>query len=155
MSEQFFDLEVERLSDKHIRLTQNEGDRADMVDLHPEQVRFIARQLAGMTSGEAGAVAEFERRFSVLTGKLQNIIGDADFRADVLTRCGNGSLWLARLDAIADLALEFDGGRLAPKGQGADETPAAGSEEGATSAAASIDDDAASPAAPLQPALAL
>lgn len=33
-------------------------------------------------------------------------------RREVIERCGDGFLYLERLDGLRDLAIEFDGGRL-------------------------------------------
>jgi len=115
MSNQFFNLNADRLADGRIRLKQEDSGEDSVIDAHPEQIKFIARQLCGMNSDAEYTVAELERRLAVLTDKIQNIVCDGGFRRCILNRCDDGSLWLARLDAALDLALELDGGRLEPE----------------------------------------
>lgn len=86
-----------------------------IIDLHLEQLLFVARQLCGMKPETAGKVAELERRIAVLTDKLQNIVCNKAFRSDLIERRGDGYEYLAKLDCLLDLALEFDGGRLEPE----------------------------------------
>lgn len=118
MSERFYDLQFERLESGTIRLRQSAFDEDNVIDCHPEQVSFIARRLCGMKPETSHQVAELERRLSVLTDRLQDVVCDDYFRGDVLERCGDGLYMLARLDAVVDLALEFDGGRLEPEDSG-------------------------------------
>lgn len=67
-----------------------------------------------MTQTNARAT-EAARRFSVLAGELDFIINDDQFRRDLVERLSDGCEWLARLDAVMALALEYDGGRLFPR----------------------------------------
>lgn len=113
--QKFHDLTFSRQPEGSIRLVQSDCGEDYIIDLHPEQILFIARQLCGMKSEAANKVAELERRLSVLTDKLQNIVCNKAFRSDLIERCGDGFEYLAKLDALLDLALEFDGGRLEPE----------------------------------------
>lgn len=115
MSNRFYVLTFETLNSRAIRLKQSAFDEDNVIDLHPEQVLFIARQLCGMKPEKANKVAELERRIAVLTDKLQSIVCNKAFRSDLMERCGDGFEYLAKLDAVLDLALEFDGGRLEPE----------------------------------------
>ena len=115
MNNRFYDLTFIQQADGSIRLTQSDHGEDYIIDAHPEQVLLVARQLCGMKPETAGTVADLERRLAVLTDKLQNIICDKAFRTDLIERCGYGLEYLARLDALLDLAFEFDGGRLEPE----------------------------------------
>lgn len=116
MNTRWHDLIIDRLDDGGIHLEQQTDlDDPNVIHLHPEQLLHIARQLCGMKPETAGKVAELERRIAVLTDKLQSLVCNAAFRSDLLERCGDGFEYLAKLDAILDLALEFDGGRLEPE----------------------------------------
>ena len=115
MNTRFYDLTFIQQADGSIRLTQSDHGEDYIIDAHPEQILFVARQLCGMKPQAADTVAELERRLAVLTDKLQNIVCDKAFRTDLIERCGHGFDYLARLDALLDLAFEFDGGRLEPE----------------------------------------
>lgn len=116
MTNRFYDLQFSRESDGSIYLEQQCGiDDPVSIFAHPEQLLFIARQLCGMQPETAGKVAELERRIAVLTDKLQNLVCNKAFRSDLIERSGDGFEYLAKLDSVLDLALEFDGGRLTPE----------------------------------------
>lgn len=115
MSEQFYDLSVEQQTDGTIRLEQADycGESV-IIDLHPEQVRFIARRVAGMKPDTAAIVADLERRLEVLADKIGAFVCEHTIREEIIERCGSGFELMVRLDALYDLALEFTG-RLAPE----------------------------------------
>ena len=113
--EKFYDLTFSRQPDGSIRLMQSDCGEDCIIDAHPEQLLFIARRMCWMKPEKAEHVADLERRLSVLTDKLQKIVCDGAFRSDLIERCGDGFEYLAKLDAVLDLALEFDGGRLEPE----------------------------------------
>ena len=116
MNTRWHDLIIGRLPDGGIHLEQQSGiDEPNVIHLHPEQVLFVARRLCGMKMEAAEMVAELERRISVLTDKLQNIVCNKAFRSDLIEGIGEGFEYLAILDGLLDLALEFDGGRLEPE----------------------------------------
>ena len=111
MSEQFFDLNFEQLEDRTIRLEQKDycGESV-IVDLHPEQVRFIARRMAGMKPETADKVADLERRLEILTDRIEAFVVNAGIRDEIVECCGDGIEFMVRLDSIYDLAVEFSGG---------------------------------------------
>jgi len=111
----FHDLDFKALPDGSIRLTQSDCGEDSFVDLHPEQILFIARRLCGMKPETAEKVIDLERRIAVLTDKLQKIVCNGAFRSDVIEGIGEGFEYLAKLDGLLDLAMEFDGGRLEPE----------------------------------------
>jgi len=122
MNTRWHDLIVDRLPDGGFHLEQQSGvDDPNVIHLHPEQLLFVSRQLCGMRSETAQQVDELERRIAVLTDKLQNIVCNKAFRSDLIERCGDGFEYLARFDALLDLALEFDGGRLEAEESGSDD----------------------------------
>lgn len=122
MAERFYDLEFEKQKDGDICLTQQWGvDDPNVVFAHPEQIMFIARRLCGMKPETANKVAELERRIAVLTDKLQNLVCNKAFRSDLIEGIGEGFEYLAKLDGLLDLAMEFDGGRLEPEYKQADD----------------------------------
>lgn len=113
MTNRFFDLTFERLPSGTIRLKQSAFDEDSVIDLHPAQLEHVARALLG--SCDPGRLNEMERRIAVLADKAQDVVCSKAFRSDLIERCGDGFEYLARLDALVDLALEFDGGRLEPE----------------------------------------
>jgi hypothetical protein len=116
MKQQFHDLSFEQLEDGTVRLVQQSGmDEPNVIHLHPEQVLYVARRLCGLKSETAEQVADLERRISVLTDGLQKLVTEQWFRDDIVKRCGDGIEIMVRLDALLDLAYEFDGGRLQPE----------------------------------------
>lgn len=115
MSIRFYDLEFEVLPGGAVRLTQNDCGEDTFINAHPEQINFIARQLCGLKSETAAQVADLERRISVLADGLEKLVGAEWFRSSIVERCGDGIEIMCRLDALMDLAYEFDGGRLLPE----------------------------------------
>lgn len=125
MNTRWHDLIVDRLGDDGIRFEQRTGiDDPNVIHLHPEQVLFVARQLCSMKPETAEKAEDLERRIAVLTDKLQDIVCNKAFRNDLIEGIGEGFEYLAKLDGLLDLALEFDGGRLEPeyKESGADDS---------------------------------
>lgn len=117
------DLIIDRLEDGGIHLEQSAGvEEPNVIHCHPEQLLFIARQVCGMKPETAERITELERRIAVLTDKLQNVVCESRFRESVLNGCSDGLYYLAKIDAVLDLALEFDGGRLEPE-TGCEEQP--------------------------------
>jgi hypothetical protein len=88
--EKFYDTSFSSQADGSIRLIQSDCGEDYIIDLHPEQLLFIARRLCGMKPETAGKVAELERRLSVLTDKLQNIVCNKAFRSDLIEGIGEG-----------------------------------------------------------------
>ena len=123
MNPRFYDLTFIQQADGSIRLTQSDQGEDYVIDAHREQILFVARQLCGMKPQTADTVAELERRLAVLTDKLQYIVCNNAFRSDLIERCGDGFEYLAKLDCLLDLALEFDGGRLEPEYKSEQPTP--------------------------------
>jgi len=117
----FYDLAFIKQSDGSIRLTQSDHGEDYIIDAHPEQILFIARKLCGLKHETAQQVSDLERRIAVLTDGLQKLVCADWFRNDVIDRCSDGVEILCRLDALLDLAFEFDGGRLQPSEPPADE----------------------------------
>ena len=104
----FYDLDFKRLSDGSIRLTQDDrmGD-ASVIDLHPEQVLFIARQLCGMKPETAAVIKDLERKLAVLDTRIAAIVLDDMLRKEIVSRIGEGFEIIQRLDALYDLGVEF------------------------------------------------
>ena len=115
--EQMHEISFGRLEDGAIQLEQQSGHgERDVIHLHPEQLKFIARRMAGMTEATAAKVEDLERKISILTDDIDSIVKDKNIRRDIIDS-GSGSEFelLARLDGLWNLAMEFDGGRLLPR----------------------------------------
>ena len=97
-----------------IILTQCEFDCDDKVYLHPEQLRFIARRVAGLDESTADQVAGLERKIGVLAAGISSFVCDDSIRTEILDHCPSSFELIERLDGLLNLALEFDGGRLFP-----------------------------------------
>mgnify|MGYP001372822122 CR=1 FL=1 len=104
-----YDIEYCKLDSGAIRLIQDAYGSDSVIDLHPEQLLSISRQAYGMTLETADKVSELERRIAVLTDKLQDFACDESMRREIIERCGYGLQYLAKLDGMLDLALEYDG----------------------------------------------
>ena len=104
----FHDLDFKKLSDGSIRLTQDDRmGEASIIDMHPEQVLFIARQLCGMKPETAAVVKDLERKLAVLDTRIAAIVLDDTLRTEIVRRIGEGFEILQRLDALYDLGVEF------------------------------------------------
>jgi len=115
MNQQFHDMKFEQLENGTVRLEQHDycGESV-IVDLHPEQLKFITRQVCGLSTATAVQVKDLERRLSVLTSGIEAFVCDSGIRGEILDHCPAGLEFIARLDAILNLAWEYDGARLAP-----------------------------------------
>ncbi|HLO63486.1 MAG TPA: hypothetical protein VK165_11065 [Azonexus sp.] len=131
MNNRFFDLAWNRQPDGAIRLTQTDCGDPYIVDAHPEQILFIARQLCGMKPDDANKVAELERRLSILTDRMEGLVTADWFRSQIIDHCGDGIEIVTKLDALLDLAIEFDGGRLLPSETNMPTTPPSSRKTGA------------------------
>lgn len=67
-----------------------------------------------MNNTTAEQVQDLDRKLSVITDRLENLVTADWFRKDILDGCGNGIEILAKLDGLVDLCIEMDGGRLLP-----------------------------------------
>ena len=113
--EQMHEISFEQISDGSIRLEQLSGhDERDVIILHPEQLRFIARRMAGMKPDTAALVEDLERKLSVITDRLEHLVTDNWFRKGIINECSDGIEMMAKLDGLVDLCVEMDGGRLLP-----------------------------------------
>lgn len=112
--ERMYDVSYELLDDSTVRLTQSANGEEYVIDLHPAQILHIANDFRGghCPASDNGEVADLKRRLAVLAEKIEALVLDQYIRGEILERCGDGLEFMARLDAILDLAKEFDGGRL-------------------------------------------
>ena len=115
--EQMHEISFKKLKDGTICLEQQLGcEEPSVIHLHPEQLKFIARRMAGLNETTAAQVEDLERKLSILAGDIDFIVKDKSIRRDIIdSDCGSEFELLARLDALWDLAIEFDGSRLLPR----------------------------------------
>ena len=115
--EQMHEISFGRLENGSIQLEQQSGHgERDVIHLHPEQLKFITRRMTGMTEATAAQVEDLERKLSILAGDLEFLIKDSSIRRQIVD-CGDGCELMARFDGLMDLAFEFDGNRLMPRGE--------------------------------------
>lgn len=115
MDNQFYDLKFDQLAEGTIRLEQKDDcGESVFIDAHPEQLRFIAHRLGGMSSVTGERVQDLERKLAVITERLKSFVFDDWFRKGILEGCRDGLEMIARLDGLVDLCVEMDGGRLLP-----------------------------------------
>ena len=88
------------------------GDVANII-LHRCQFELIAGRM-GLPTATLDTLAEQQRKIAVLADRLTDMTCAQWFREQIVDRCQDGVEMLAKLDAITDLALEVDGGRLIP-----------------------------------------
>jgi len=113
MSERIPDLQFEFMAGGSLRLEQSAGAGEMMtVLLHPCQIQLIAER-AGLIPYRIP-----ERRLAILRERICDLVEDEYFRSDIWKRLCYGSEYLQRLDAIADLAVEFDGGLMPDSNDG-------------------------------------
>ena len=104
----FYDLDFKKLSDGSIRLTQDDRlGEVSIIDMHPEQILFIARLLCGMKPETAAVVKDLERKLAVLDTRIAAIVLDDTLRTEIVRRIGEGFEIIQRLDSLYDLAVEF------------------------------------------------
>ena len=97
----FHDLDFKKLSDGSIRLTQDDRlGEASIIDIHPEQLLYIARLLCGMKPETAAVVKDLERKLAVLDTRIAAIVLDDTLRTEIVRRIGEGFEILQRLDAL-------------------------------------------------------
>jgi len=115
--EQMYEISFGRIENGAIQLEQQSGHgERDVIHLHPEQLRFIARRMAGLNESTAAKVEDLERKLSILASDINFIVKDKAIRRDIIdSGSGNEFELLARLDGLWDLAIEFDGCRLLPR----------------------------------------
>ena len=113
-NQRFHDLTFSLMADNTVKLTQTDCGEDYIITAHPEQIVFIARRLCGMSSETASQVQDLERKLAVLTDRLETLVTDKWFRKGILDSCGDGIQTITKLDALVDLAVEMDGGRLLP-----------------------------------------
>lgn len=100
-----------RINDEQITLTQvNKRGVYSSILLAPHQLLELAAQVKGVATPN-----ETERRLAVLTGELSLIVSDPIFRADLIERIARGSTWLAQLDGVMALAIEYHIGLAPPE----------------------------------------
>ena len=125
--EKMYDLSFSHQSDGAICLSQNDVAEESSVVLSPEQLRYIARRVAGLDESDSARVADLERKLGVLASRLELLVNDDDYR-NAVVEIDIGPELIARLDGVLDLALEFRGCRLLPGlrySQSADDAPRA------------------------------
>ena len=116
--ESMFDISYGTDENGAVRLEQQDyaGEMA-AIRLTPEQLKIITHRLCGpvnFTEDTVVRIKELERRLMVLTDKLVDIVGAECFRRGLLDQGDDGCWYLARLDGLVDLALEFSGKPLTP-----------------------------------------
>lgn len=114
MKEHFPDLAFEVQDNGLIALAQWQNHEKVVIDVHPQQLAHIGRALFKGKNPATERIEELERRLAVLSEKIQDFVMDDWNRGEIIERCGSGDVMLAQLDALRDLAWEFDGG-LVPK----------------------------------------
>ena len=110
--EKMYGLSFSHQSDGAICLSQNDVAEESSVVLSPEQLRYIARRVAGLDESDSARVADLERKLGVLASRIEKIACDDNLRNDIAEHCRDGLWILSQLDGLLDLAVEFDGGRL-------------------------------------------
>lgn len=105
--EKFYDLSFSNQPDGSIRLMQSDHGEDYIIDMHPEQILFIARRLCGMKPETAERVKDLERKLAVLDNRIAAIVLDDTLRDEIVRRIGDGFEIIQRLDSLYDLAVEF------------------------------------------------
>lgn len=114
--ERMYDLQWEVLESGTIRLRQEEFDEYNVIDLHPEQIRFIARRLCGMKQETAELVKNLERKLAVLDEKIADLVLNDGIRQEIVSRCGDGFEIILQMDGLLELSTEYTGG-IQPAGR--------------------------------------
>lgn len=110
MKEHFPDLSFELQSDGLILIEQYQNHEPVRVDIHLQQLAHMGRVLFNGKGTADKRIREQNRRLSVLRERIEVFVKDPYHRQEIIERCGEGMAMLAQLDALLDLAYEFDGG---------------------------------------------
>lgn len=102
-----YEIYADQLDGGTLRLTQPNyiGNEDAIIDLHPDQLRAIAGQLAIPVL--TGTAAEMARRLQSLYDRLNNVASTEYYRTEIVERCGSGIEFLIELDGVVALAYEF------------------------------------------------
>lgn len=110
MKDHFPDLSFELQSDGLILIEQYQNQEPVRINVHMQQLAHMGRVLFNGKGASDKRIREQSRRLSVLREKIEVFVKDPYHRQEIIERCGEGMAMLAQLDALLDLAYEFDGG---------------------------------------------
>lgn len=110
MKEHFPELTFEVQDNGLVLISQYQNLERVAIDVHPQQLAHIGRALFGGRSAKDALVADLQRKVSVLTDRIGDLVTDKYIRSQITDRCGDWEAILAHWDHIYDLAVEFDGG---------------------------------------------
>lgn len=121
MKETFPQLTFSVEADGSILLEQIQNHESVKISLHPQQLAHIGRALFSGRSAKDAQIADLQRKITVLTDRIGDLVGDKFFRTQIIDRCGDWEVILARWDHIFELACEFDCGLVSKAQLDADE----------------------------------
>ena len=114
--EKMHEISFEFIGDGSVRLEQQSLiDDPNVILLHPEQLKFIARRTCAMDDSTAASIGDLERKLSILAAGLERFVCDSGIRGEILDQCSNGLELITRLDWLMNLACEYNGQRLMPE----------------------------------------
>lgn len=111
MSEQkefFPNLRFSIQQDGLVLIEQLQNHEEVCIELHPQQLAHIGRALFGGRTGKDAQIAELQRKIGVLADRIGDLVDDRFIRDQIMDRCGDWEVILARWDHLLELALEFD-----------------------------------------------
>lgn len=125
------DVEAFQMADGTVRLSQAGGiDEPVFIELHPSQLVFITSRVCGVDPAAADRARDLERKLAVLESEIASIVFDKIFRNDLIEGDrGNCFEYLARLDALHNLAVEYVFGLVPPSKEDEDSEKAAAAPE--------------------------
>jgi len=110
MKEHFPDLSFELQSNGLILIEQYQNLEPVRIDVHLQQLAHMGRVLFSGRRTADKRIRDLERRISVLRERIESFVKDSYHRQEIIERIGEGMAMVAELDALLDLAHEFDGG---------------------------------------------
>lgn len=110
MKEKFPDLSFEIQQDGLILIEQMQNFEPVQIDIHPQQLAHIGRVVFNGKSSTGARVKDLERKISVLTDRIEDLVTDKFIRAELVERSAYGGEILATLDHLYELATEFNVG---------------------------------------------
>jgi len=110
MKEKFPELTFEIQHDQMVLIEQTQNHERVRIEIHPQQLAHIGRALFDGKSSVGARVKDLERKISVLTDRIEDLVTDSFIRDELTERSAYASEILSKLDHLYELATEFDSG---------------------------------------------
>lgn len=110
MTDCMLDLKISPLENGGLELSQQTGlDEADLIQLHPCQIRYLAEQAGLLPIPDPKLLDRLSARHVARIHALRCRLDDLNniYRDEIIDRCGSGIEISLHLEAVADLVYEL------------------------------------------------